>query len=112
MAPAGAAPEARAEVVTTRALARWDALLKGDVKTAYTYLSPASRAVISLERYLAKTNPASFRGIKLDRVACEAESCQVKLWLTFDHRLMQGVTTPIEETWVFDGGQAWFVYRE
>jgi hypothetical protein len=34
------------------------------------------------------------------------------LFLTFDHRVMQGVVTPMEETWVFEGGQAWFVYRE
>ena len=111
-APDGATPAAREELVTSRALARWDALIKGDVKGAYAYLSPASRAVTSLERYQAKTNTSSFRSIKLDRVSCETESCRVRLWLTFDHRMMQSVVTPIEETWVFDGGQAWFVYRE
>lgn len=111
-APEGAAPGAREELVKSRALARWDALIKGDVKGAYAYLSPASRAVTTLERYQAKTNTSSFRSVKLDRVSCEAESCQVRLWLTFDHRVMQSIVTPIEETWVFDGGQAWFVYRE
>jgi hypothetical protein len=111
-APTGAGTQAREELVKQRAQARWDALIKGDVKAAYTYLSPASREVTPLERYQAKTNTGSFRAIKLDRVSCEAETCQVRLWLTFDHRVMQGVTTPVEETWVFDGGQAWFVYRE
>ncbi|MCC7215785.1 MAG: hypothetical protein IT517_03370 [Burkholderiales bacterium] len=111
-APQGDSPEARAELVKRRAQARWDALIKGDVKAAYDYLSPASRAVTSLERYQAKTNTAGFRSIRLDGVACEAEACKVRLWLTIDHRVMQGVTVPIEETWVFDGGQAWFVYRE
>ena len=114
--PAGQAPEApsaaRAELVTKRAQARWDALLKGDVKAAYGYLSPASRAVTSLERYQARTNPAGYRAVKLDQVSCEAETCRVKVWLTFDHRLMQGIQTPLEETWIFDGGQAWFVYRD
>jgi hypothetical protein len=110
-APAGAAPEARAETVKQRALARWAALIRGDVKAAYQYLSPASRAVTSLERFQTKT-AGSFREIKLDDVRCESETCQVRLWLTFDHRVMKGITTPIEETWVFDGGQAWFVYRE
>lgn len=107
-----ASPEARADLVRQRAEARWDALMKGDVKAAYQYLSPASRAVTTLERYQAKINPAAFRAIKIERVTCEGDGCRVRLWLTFDHRLMKQIETPIDETWVFDGGQAWFVYRE
>jgi hypothetical protein len=116
--PPGGAPEAglteaaRVATVTKRAEERWTLLIKGDVKAAYAYLSPASRAVTSLERYEARTRTGNFREYKLDRVSCEAETCRVRLFLTFDHRVMQGVVTPIEETWVFEGGQAWFVYRE
>jgi hypothetical protein len=105
--PAGAKEAA----VTKRALERWEALLKGDTKTAYGYLSPASREVTSLEQFQAKTNTASFRGIKQDTTSCEAEVCRVRLWLTFDHRVMPGVTIPIEETWVIADGTAWLVYR-
>ncbi len=117
-APPGGAPEAglteaaRVATVTKRAEERWALLIKGDIKAAYAYLSPASRAVTSLERYEARTRTGNFREYKLDRVSCEAETCRVRLFLTFDHRVMQGVVTPIEETWVFEGGQAWFVYRE
>jgi len=98
--------------VTKRAQERWDALLKGDVKAAYAYLSPASRQIVSLERYEQKTNPSSFRSIKFRNVTCQEQTCQLDLWLTFDHRLMKGVQTPIGETWVFENGQAWYVYRE
>ena len=117
-APPGGAPEtglteaARVATVTKRAEERWSLLIKGDIKAAYAYLSPASRAVTSLERYEARTRTGNFREYKLDRVSCDAETCKVRLFLTFDHRVMQGVVTPIEETWVFEGGQAWFVYRE
>lgn len=104
--------EAKQAAVTKRALERWDALLKGDTKTAYGFLSPASREVTSLERFQAKTNTASFRGIQPDKTSCDAESCKVRLWLTFDHRAMQGVTIPLEETWVIADGRAWLVYRE
>lgn len=107
-----ALPEAKVAAVTKRAQERWDALLKSDVKAAYAYLSPASRAVTSLERYQARTNTANFRAIKLERASCEAETCQVKFWLTFDHRVMKGVQAPIEETWVIEDGQVWLVYRE
>lgn len=104
--------EAKTAAVTKRALERWDLLLKSDTRTAYGYLSPASREVTPLERFQARTNTASFRGIKLDQASCEAETCKVRLYLTFDHRAMSGVTVPIEETWVIADGQAWLVYRE
>jgi len=117
-APPGGAPEtglteaARVATVTKRAEERWALLIKGDIKAAYAYLSPASRAVTSLDRYVARTRTGNFREIRIDQVSCETEVCRVRLYLTFDHRMMQGIVTPLEETWVFEGGQAWFVYRE
>lgn len=107
-----ASPEAKVAAVTKRAQERWEVLLKGDVKAAYAYLSPASRAVTSLERYQARTNPANFRSVKLEKVTCQAETCRLRFWLTFDHRLMKGVQTPLEETWIIENGQAWYVYRD
>lgn len=104
--------EAKQAAVTKRALERWDALLKGDTKTAYGFLSPASREVTSLERFQARTNTGSFRDVKSDKTTCDAETCKVRLWLTFDHRTMKGVTVPLEETWVIADGRAWLVYRE
>ena len=114
--PSGAskddAADARVAAVTKRAQARWDLLLKGDVPGAYAFLSPASRAVTSLERYQSRTNPANYRSVKLERASCEAETCRLRWWLTFDHRVMKGVETPVEETWVIENGQPWYVYRE
>ena len=107
-----ASSEAREDLVKRRAQARWDALIKGDVKASYEYLSPASRSVVSLESYAVRSSARSYRETKIDSVGCESETCRVRLFLTFDHRMMQGITTPVEEIWVFDGGQAWFVYRE
>jgi hypothetical protein len=105
-------PAAREAAVTKRWQERWDALLRGDVKASYDYLSPASRAVTSLQRYQTRVNPANFQSVKLEKVSCEAEICRLRFWLTFDHRVMKGVQTPIEETWVFENGQPWYVYRE
>ena len=107
-----ASNDAKVAAVTKRAQERWDALLKGDVKASYAYLSPASRAVVSLERYEQKINPTNFRSIKFKNVSCQEQLCQLDLWLTFDHRLMKGVETPLGETWVFENGQAWYVWRE
>jgi hypothetical protein len=35
----------------------------------------------------------------------------VTLFLTYDHKLMKGIQTPLEESWVLDQGRFWFVYR-
>jgi len=107
--PAGT-PEARRDAVAARAAARWDALIKGDYDKAYALLSPASREATTLDQF-KKNLRRGFRDAKVDTVECSAELCTVKLWVTYDHRLMKGVQTPIDETWIFDKGQAWLVYR-
>jgi hypothetical protein len=108
-APASA--EARRQAVEARVNARWDALIKGDLDAAYALLSPASREATTLEMFKRNTRAGGFREARIDKVECGAELCTVKLSVTYDHRLMKGVQTPIEETWIFDKGQPWLVYR-
>jgi hypothetical protein len=103
--------DARREAVASRVNARWDALIKGDLQGSYGYLSAASRSTLTFEQYQKVTRKTGFREAKIESIDCDAEACRVKLWITYDHRLMKGVATPLEETWVFDKGQAWYVYR-
>ena len=97
-------------MVTARAKARWDAMLKDDMDTAYGYMSPASRQVTSLDKYKANTRRGAFRDATIDNVACEGDACTVRLLVTYDHPRMKSITTPILESWIIDGGQAWYVY--
>jgi hypothetical protein len=90
---------------------RWDALIARRMDLAYEYMSPASRKVTTLEQYRGRVNPGMYRSVRIDEVKCEAEICKVTLHLTYDHRLMKGITTPLEESWVLDQGRFWFVYR-
>ena len=106
------APEVKRAAVTERVNARWTAMIKGDLDAAYAYLSPASREVVSLAAFKARTRSGGFREAKIDSVECEAELCKVKLTLTYDHRVMKGVTTPLTETWVVDQGQIWYVWQQ
>ena len=108
-APAPTTPEARQALVAERANARWAALIKDDLDTAYGYLSPASREVLSLDKYKTTMRRGAFRAAKVDTVACDGESCKVRLFLTYDHRQMKGITTPIQEAWIVEGSQAWYV---
>ena len=104
-------PEVKREILTERINARWDALIKGDVDRAYTFMSQASRDAYPLDVYKAKVRPGMWRSVKIEGIECEAEVCKASLLLTYDHRLMKGVTTPLLEIWTIDRGNAWFVYQ-
>jgi hypothetical protein len=105
-------PEAKRAAVTERVNARWAALIKGDMDTAYTFLSPASRAMTSLTAYKAQARGKGFRQAKIEKVDCETESCQVTLTVVYDHPKMQGISTLDHEFWVIDEGQVWYVWRQ
>ena len=104
-------PDARREAVAGRVKARWAALIKGDLQGSYGYLSLASRESMTFEQYQKVTRKLGFRDAMIESIDCDAEACKVKVWVTYDHRLMSGISTPFDETWVFDKGQAWYVYR-
>jgi uncharacterized protein YceK len=106
-----APPEAKREAVTERVNARWAALIKGDMDTAYTFLSPASRTVTSLAAYKAEARGKGFRKATIEKVECESETCKVTLTVVYDHPKMQGIPTLDQEYWVIDDGKYWYVWR-
>jgi hypothetical protein len=111
------APEVKAAAVKERSNARWVALIKGDKDAAYTYLSPGTRKLISLEQYRGRVQAIGYRNVEIQKVDCEPEVCKVGLMLTYDYTpakgttSAKGVTTYAEETWVLENGQAWLVWR-
>ena len=70
-----------------------------------------ARETVTLEQYKRNTRKSGFRDARIESMDCDADACTVKLWVTYDHPAMKGIQTPITETWVFDKGQAWYVYR-
>jgi hypothetical protein len=105
-------PEVKRTVVRERADARWQAILKGDFAGAYGYMSPASRLQINQATFEKRMRDAQFRGSTLGAVECQGETCRVDATMTYDHQMMKGVTTPVQETWIIDGGQAWYVWPQ
>jgi hypothetical protein len=97
--------------VRERAISRWQALIGNDIPRAYEFLSPTTREVVSLDQYRAKVARGTFRAAKIDTVDCEAELCKVKIQLTYDRARMKGIQTPVEETWIIERGQFWYVFR-
>jgi len=104
-------PAAKQKTVAQRAEARWQALIKGDLDAAYAYLSEGSKATTPLAVYKAKIKPGMWRQAKVEKVECEAEICKVEMQITFDHKLMKGIQTPLNENWIIEKGSAWYVYR-
>ena len=100
--------EAKQDAVATRAKARWDALIKADIASAYSYLSPATRATVALDVYKAKHKLGLYRSAKVDKVECQGEACTVHLTIVYDYKQFKGVATPLAERWIITDGQAWF----
>jgi hypothetical protein len=107
-----ASPEAMRDAVRERSEARWQVLLKRDYAAAYEFFSPGSRQQLSLSAFEAKMKGVDFRGVKVEAVECEGETCKVRISITYDHRLMKGVVTPAGETWIIEKGQAWYVWQQ
>jgi hypothetical protein len=108
---ADSSEEAKQKLVSERAEARWQALIKGDVDAAYQFLSTGSKAATSLAAYKAKIKPGIWRKAKVDKVKCEAEICKTEVTVTYDYRNVKGLDSPLPETWIIENGSAWYVYR-
>ncbi len=103
--------EAKAEAAKARAQAKWAAILQGDLDTAYMFLSPASRTLVSREAFKAQAR-RPFKSMVVDEVVCEPEICKVRITAYFDHPRMKNAPAPVEENWVLEQGQFWFVARQ
>ena len=103
--------ELKQKVVKERANARWQALINSDAEKAYEFLSSGSKAVGSLALYKMRARLAGFRAVEVHSAACEAETCKVSLTVIFDHRLMKGIPMDLDESWVLENGQYWYVWR-
>ena len=107
--------EVKHAVVKQRITARWEALKKGDIDGSYAFLSPASRDATTLEMYKSRVRPTDWKSVTIDAVECEAEICKVRLQVTYDFRLesgklMQGIKSLSNETWIIEKGTAWYVW--
>ena len=98
-------------VVKERAQARWDALVSGDYATAYRYLSPSSRAVLTQEAYAASLRKGFWKSAKVNSVTCGGkDNCETHATIEYE---IQGrrTKTPLNETWIREGSEWWYLQR-
>jgi hypothetical protein len=104
-------PKKAEELVSQRAQARWDALVKSNLKEAYAFLSPGSRAALSFEAYKASIREGFWKSAQVNRVECASqEACEVHMTIEYEYRA-QRIKTPLRETWIREGSDWWYVKR-
>jgi hypothetical protein len=104
----GAPPEAE---VKSRAQARWNALLQGDTKAAYQYLSPGSRAVQGFQDYDASIRRGFWKSATVETVTCPTkQTCEVSAQIEYEFNGRR-TRTPLSETWVREDGNWWLVKK-
>ena len=97
------------QVVKERAQARWDALVKGDVKTAYGYLSPGTRAVTTLKTYETSVSKGFWKSANVGKVECRnTDNCEVSGTIRYTFQ-GQEISTPFRETWIKSESEWWYV---
>ena len=98
--------------VSARAEARWRTLIAQDLDKAYEFLSPGSKAANPLALYKEKMRPLKWRSAKAQSASCDGEKCSVKLEVTISDRRFGGdATTVLEEIWIKDAGNWWYVFN-
>ena len=102
--------EEKVKVVTERSMARWKAIIGRDFEAAYQFMSPASRATVTPAGFKTIASRLNYRNAEVKEVTCDAQACKVRLQITYDAAMMPGVRTLLEESWVIDKGQAWYVW--
>ena len=100
------------DAVAKKAQSRWDALIKNDLDAAYGYLSPGTRSVMSLELYKAKIRSGRWKKVSVDSVACEQDRCDVGIKLEYSYRDMKSIETRLNEVWLREDGDWWYVPRK
>lgn len=106
---AGMQPKAE-DIVRERSQARWDALVKGDLKTAYSYFSPGSRAVLTYEDYVTSIRRGFWKSAKVEKVSCAADTCESQVAIEYEFQRIR-TKTPVRENWIREGSDWWYVQK-
>jgi len=106
-------PQTTEQIVTQRVEARWDDLIAGDFKTAWTYAQPSFRAIVKQRDYARRFGSGGqWEGVQVHAVNCAAERCTVRLRVTSKLLVQpfvgQQINAVVDEEWIREDGQWWF----
>lgn len=103
--------------VEARAMARWDALLGGDLQAAYGYLTPGYRSSVDSLSYQRSIllKKVRWTGAEFVEAVCEEATCNVRISLDFTvSGAVPGVKSfedsqVVDESWLLVDGTWYFV---
>ena len=102
--------------IEERVAGRWDALLSGDLATAYSYLSPGTRSSVSSLQYQQSflTQRVAWTGARYVGSECQESTCKVNVSIDYAvYGALPGVksfkgTKSVEESWLLIDG-TWYM---
>lgn len=105
------------DLVKERAQARWDALLKGDYATAYSYFSPGYRSATTVVDFEIgmRMRKVQYRAAEFQDYKCEKNVCTVRLKVAYKvARPVPGMAdwksdSAVSEQWIKSDGNWWFL---
>ncbi|MPV85719.1 hypothetical protein [Ostreibacterium oceani] len=99
-----------AEVITEKALQRWDIRIAGKVYGLYDFLSPAQQKLYEREAYeLSYGRGLNYLEADVQSIECnEAETaCDVKVFVKYQYKDFPG-GRPLDEKWVKENDDWWY----
>jgi hypothetical protein len=103
-------PTTDEQAVERRAMERWNAVIAGDYKKAYAFISPAGRALVTAEAYEGTFRRDFHKGARVTEVRCSKELCDVTLEIEYDYQGRR-LKTPLWEKWVRQDSDWWYLYQ-
>ena len=102
------------KAVRARAQIRWDYLIKGDIDSAYRFLSPNSRLAQPLDTYKSRIRLGFWQSAEVIRVDCaEISRCNVQSKVRVKMAGTRGGLidheSVVSEDWLGLSGEWWFV---
>jgi hypothetical protein len=99
------------EIVAEKAQLRWNALVAGDFKAAYGFISPAGRSVVTVEGYSGTLKRGFWKDVRVEDVKCASpEICEVQLRIEYEFQGRR-IKTPASEKWVKQDSDWWFLLQ-
>lgn len=108
--------DAQRPVLKARAEARWKALMQDDVKAAYQFLSPARRAVVSLQQFRGSIGQAvEWRVARATDIQYDGPTvASISMEVTYRFVMPRSGGKEIEskrvliEKWLYSDGEWWY----
>jgi hypothetical protein len=103
--------------VVERAQARWNAVVAGDLETAYSYYSPGYRSATSIVDFgiAWRARKVGYESAAYKEHSCEENRCSVSFEVVFKvNRPVPGLDVwegrqVVEDTWIRTDGEWWYL---